>query len=121
MKIDRFEDMDVWKLSRELVKEIYSAAKTMNFSKDFGLTNQITRASVSVMSNIAEGFERKSNNEFIQFLFIAKSSAGEVRSQLYIAYDLNYITEVEFKKLLLKAETISKSISGFIKYLRAKK
>lgn len=121
MKIDKFEELDVWKLSRELVKEIYSAAKTLSFSKDFGLTNQITRASVSVMSNIAEGFERKSNTEFMQYLFIAKGSAAEVRSQLYVSYDLNYINKEQFDLLISKAEIISKSLSGFIKYMKSLK
>jgi four helix bundle protein len=80
--------------------------------------NQVTRASVSIMSNIAEGFERKSNNEFVQFLFVAKGSAGELRSQLYVAFDLKYIDEKKFNELLQKTEEISKSLSGFIKYLR---
>ena len=109
--------MEVWQISRELVKEIYLIADKDNFNRDFGLKNQITRSSISVMSNIAEGFERKSTKEFIQFLFIAKGSAGEVRSQLYIAIDLDYINEIEFKNLFDKVELISKSISGFIKYL----
>ena len=110
--------MEVWQISRELVKEIYLIAGKDNSNRDFGLKNQITRSSVSIMSNTAEGFERKSAKEFIQFLYIAKGSAGEARSQLYIALDLQYINESEFKNLFNQVEIISKSISGFIKYLR---
>lgn len=117
MKINRFEDMEVWQLARGLVKDIYEQTNKDFFSRDFGLKNQITRAGISVMSNIAEGFERKSNKEFIQYLFIAKGSAGEVRAQLYIALDLEYISEEEFNKLFNKTEIISKSLSGLIKYL----
>ncbi len=111
--------MEVWQIARELVKEIYLITANDNFNRDFGLKNQITRSSVSIMSNIAEGFERKTNKEFIQFLFIAKGSSGEVRSQLYVALDLKYISEIEFEMLLNKTEIISKSLSGFIKYLKS--
>ena len=109
--------MEVWQLARELVKDIYGHTEKDFFNKDFGLKNQITRAGISVMSNIAEGFERKSNREFIQYLYIAKGSAGEVRAQLYVALDLKYITDKEFRVLFDKAEIISKSLSGLIKYL----
>jgi four helix bundle protein len=98
MKINRFEDMEVWQFDRGLVKEIYEYCGREGFNKDFGLKNQITRAGVSIMSNIAEGFERKSNKEFTQYLFIAKGSAAEVRTQLYVALDLAYLNESEFKK-----------------------
>lgn len=113
--------MEVWQLARELVKKTYNLTDKEGFNKDFALRNQITRASVSIMSNIAEGFERKSNKEFTQFLFIAKGSAGEVRAQLYVALDLNYINDEEFSILLEKTETISKSLSGLIKYLSKSK
>lgn len=110
--------MEVWQLARNLVKEIYEHTNKESFNKDFALKNQISRSSISIMSNVAEGFERKSNKEFVQYLFIAKGSAGEVRSQLYIALDLQYINEKEFKDLFEKVEKISKSLSGLIKYLK---
>ena len=117
MKIERFEDMEVFQMARKLVQEIYTITNEKVFNKDFGLRDQIRRASVSIMANIAEGFERKSNKEFIQFLFIAKGSCGEVRSHIYIASDLGYINDEISESLHNKAITISKSLSGFIKYL----
>ena len=119
MKIERFEDLEVWQLSRELVKSIYKLTSGTKFSKDFGLANQIQRSAVSIMSNIAEGFERKSKKEFINFLYIAKGSCGELRSQLYIALDLNYINKDEFQTNYQSAEKISKSLGGFIKYIQS--
>lgn len=119
MKFNRFEEIDVWKLARELVKDIYSITELQSFSKDFGLKDQIRRSAVSIPSNIAEGYERKSNAEFIRFLYISKGSAGELRTQLYLASDLNYIDEETLNKLLNKVEIISKSLSGFIKYLHS--
>ncbi len=84
MKVERFEDLHVWQLSRKLVVEIYEVTSNDNFKKDYGLSSQIQRASVSVLSNIAEGFEKGYNKEFIRFLYIAKGSIGEVRAQLYV-------------------------------------
>lgn len=110
--------MEVWQFARDLVKEIYSITGKNDFHLDYSLKNQITRSSISIMSNIAEGFERKSTKEFIQYLFIAKGSAGEVRSQLYVAVDLNYINSKEFTELFEKVELISRSLSGFNKYLK---
>lgn len=113
-----FEDMEMWKRSRELVGFIYQVTKNNNFSKDFSLVDQIRRAAISVMSNIAEGFERGSNAEFIQFLYIAKGSCGEVRTQIYAALDQAYISSAEFlagKKLCVD---ISGQISGLIQYLK---
>ncbi len=86
-KIYRFEDLEAWKIARELTKEVYRTSKNDLFIRDYGLPDQICRASVSVMSNIAEGFERDGNKEFVNFLSIAKGSSGEVRSQLYVALD----------------------------------
>jgi len=91
MKFDRFEDIIAWQKAKELTIQVYQLFEN---SKDFGFKDQIQRASVSVMNNIAEGFERKSNNEFKQFLFIAKGSCGEVRSMLYLAKELNKISPV---------------------------
>ena len=117
--IEKFEDMEVWQHARSIAKAVYIHSKQGQFSKDYGLRDQIQRAAVSIMSNIAEGFERGTNKEFIQFLFIAKGSAGEVRSQLYIAFDLGYIEKDEFEKLNAELLSISQQLSGFIKYLRS--
>lgn len=117
MKIERFEELEVWQMARELVKYIYDITNEKYFLKDFGLKDQIRRSAVSIMANIAEGFERKSNKEFIQFLFIAKGSCGEVRSHIYVASDLGYINDEISESLHNKTITISKSLSGFIKYL----
>ena len=120
MRITRFEDIDAWQESRELVKLVYSAINASEkFQKDYRLANQIQGAAISVMSNIAEGFSRKGHKEFIQFLFISKSSAAEVQSQLYAALDQNYITQKTFEEIYNQAEKISKMNSGFIKYLKS--
>jgi len=121
MKINKFEDIKAWQLARELVKQVYKLTSSGKFQKDFGLKDQIRRAAISVMSNISEGFERNSINEFIQFLYIARGSAGEVRSQLYIALDLGYISKADFQEIFSKAEETSKAIFGFIKYLKSLK
>jgi four helix bundle protein len=115
--IEKFEDLEAWKISRELTKEIYRVSKNDSFFRDYGLRDQICRASVSVMSNIAEGFERDGNKEFVNFLSIAKGSSGEVRSQLYVALDQNYISETEFNMIYNKATQNSRVIAGLIKYL----
>lgn len=117
-KIERFEDIEAWQKSRKLTMDIYSITKSNGFHKDFALKNQIRRASVSVMSNIAEGFERSGTGEFIQFLAIAKGSAGEVRSQLYIALDQDYITQGKFKDMNGLTDEISNLIGGLMKYLQ---
>lgn len=117
-KIERFEDIIAWQKARVLCKIIKGFTRKPDFSKDFKLTGQILDASGSVMDNIAEGFERGGNKEFIQFLFISKGSAGEVKSQLYRAIDDNYITETEFHDAYQKADEIGKIIEGFIDYLQ---
>jgi len=117
MKIQKFEDMKVWQEARTLVNQIYKSTSKQKFSKDFGLRDQIQRAAVSVMSNIAEGYERDSNKEFIRFLLYSKGSVGEVRSLLYIAQDLSYLTEEELSKHYESAISIIKQISNFTKYL----
>jgi four helix bundle protein len=87
-KIERFEEMEIWQQARAVAKEVYAVSSQGGFGRDLGLRSQLQRAAVSIMSNIAEGFERGTNKEFVQFLFIAKGSAGEVRSQLFLALDL---------------------------------
>lgn len=114
MKIEKFEDILAWQKSRSMTLKIYSELKNL---RDFGFKDQICRASVSVMNNIAEGFERKSDNEFKHFLFIAKGSCGEVRSMLYLAKDLCYIAESEYFGLINISNEISRMISGLIKKL----
>jgi four helix bundle protein len=113
-----FEDLEIWKMARELSKEIYSATRNTRFSKDYGLVNQIRRASISIMSNIAEGFERQGNREFIQHLSVSKASCGELRSQLYVALDQEYIDLVQFESMTEHAKKLSIMISHFIDYLR---
>jgi len=116
-RIERFEDLDAWKKARELTKAIYQITSEGKFNRDFGLKDQIRRASVSVMSNIAEGFERKSDREFSRFLTIAKGSAGEVQSQLYVALDCGFLTSQTFRELNEKTSEISRLIGGFMRYL----
>ena len=111
------KDLDVWKLSIELVLDIYQICRQMPVHERYGLSAQMKRAAVSIPSNVAEGAARKSHKEFIQFLFISKSSAAEVQSHLYVAMDQGYITEKSFNEIYDKAEKVSKLTSGFIKYL----
>ncbi len=110
----RFEDLILWQRSRELTNLIYSYTRSGNFRSDFGLCDQIRRAGVSVMSNIAEGFGRGSNREFIQFLFVAKGSLAEVQSQLYVAMDQKYIDEKHFTSAYEKSVEIGKLITAFM-------
>ena len=118
MKITRFEDLKCWQEARDLTKIVYKATQNSNFKKDLRLSGQIQSAAGSVMANIAEGFVRRSNKEFVQFLFIAMSSAGEVQSHLYIALDQVYITQDVFEEIYEQANKTSRMISGLIKYLR---
>ncbi len=113
-----FEDLEVWILSRELTNKIYNVSSNGRFAKDFGLRDQIRRAAVSIMSNIAEGYERGGNQEFIQFLSIAKASCGEVRSQLYVAMDQCYVGKTKCEQLIDKFKKLSIMINNFIKYLK---
>lgn len=114
MRIEKFEDIIAWQKSKELTLKVY---ELFNNNKDYGFKDQIQRASVSIMNNIAEGFERKSNKEFKQFLYIAKGSCGEVRSMIILALELKYIGKTEYEKILNLSLEISKIISGFIKTL----
>ena len=118
MAIKYFEDLEVWKEARLLTRQIYRSTKDLRFSKDFGLSGQIQRAVVSIMSNIAEGFERGGNQEFLQFLYFAKGSCGEVRAQLYVALDQGYVTQKESEELIKSCRRLSAMISNLIDYLR---
>jgi four helix bundle protein len=111
-KVERFEDLIAWQKSRVLTRDIYTVTRQPMFAKDAGLSNQIQRAAVSVMSNIAEGFERGNRGEFHQFLSIAKSSCAELRSQLYIAFDIGYIDKPRFDTLLADAEEVARIVGG---------
>ncbi|HLB75176.1 MAG TPA: four helix bundle protein [Sedimentisphaerales bacterium] len=116
-----FEDLPVWKNARELAVQVYRTTSKGRLRDDYGLRNQIQRAAVSVSSNIAEGFERGSKQESIQFLYVAKGSCGELRSQLFIANDIGYIDDTDSKNLLKSATNVSKQIGGFIEYLKTSK
>lgn len=116
--INKFEDIEGWKSGRELKQSVYKCSKTGEFAKDYALKDQIRRAAMSVTANIAEGFERGGNREFIQFLSMAKGSCGEVQDHLYTALDESYIDQAEFKKLYLKAAETGKLLAGFMKYLQ---
>ncbi len=118
MKISRFEDLDCWKEARVLVKKVYNATENNRFGKDTRLARQIQAAAASSMANIAEGLIRRSDKEFIQFLFIAMSSTAEVRSHLYIALDRQYITRESFDDIYEQANKTGRLISSLIKYLR---
>jgi four helix bundle protein len=121
MKINRFEDIKAWQEARELVKLVYNAiAANKEFTKDFRLANQILASAVSTMANIAEGFSRQSRKEFIQFLFIAKGSAAEIQSHLYVAFDLSYINQKNFEEIYDRADKVSRMLSNFIKYLKSR-
>jgi len=118
MQVKNFEDLEIWRDARRLTKEIYDLTVRSKFVKDFALSAQIRSAAISIMSNIAEGFERAGNQEFIQFLYIAKGSCGEVRSQLYAAIDQGYISATESERLLNSFRRLSSMIGGLIKYLK---
>jgi four helix bundle protein len=120
MKLSRFEDLECWQEARALVKEIYAMTRNDSFKKDLRLCSQIQAAAASIMANIAEGFIRRSSKEFVQFLFIAMSSAAEVQSHLYIALDQGYILQVQFNAVYQQSNKVAMIISGLIKYLRTK-
>lgn len=114
----RFEDLAFWQQARELTELIYALTQKDGFAKDYGLKDQIQRAAVSVMSNIAEGFSRGTNVEFLQFLFIAKGSLSEVQSQLYVALDLAYISQDQFRQAYAKADQVAKTMNSFIQAVK---
>ena len=117
-KIKKFEDIESWKVARKLTKQIYQITAAGDFTRDFGLKDQIRRASVSILSNIAEGFERGGDQEFLQYLSVAKGSCGEVRAQLYVALDQDYLTLERFEILSKGAMEVGQLISGLMKYLK---
>jgi four helix bundle protein len=110
--IRRFEDIVAWQKARSLTKSIYTASQNGRFAKDFGLRDQIQRAAVSIMSNIAEGFERSRNREFHQYLSMAKASCAEVRSLLYVSVDTGYLSDDQFAMVLSAAEETARIIGG---------
>ena len=117
-RIDRFEDLESWRVGSQLRHAVYRVTRTEPFSKDYALVSQIRRAAISVTSNIAEGFERGGNREFIQFLSQSKGSVGEVKDQLYTAFDEGYISKQEFDLAYDLAEQTTRLIGGFMSYLR---
>jgi four helix bundle protein len=121
IKIDKFEDLIAWQKARELTKEIYFITSRGGFSKDYGLRDQIRRAVVSIMSNIAEGFDRGGRAEFHQFVVVAKGSCAEVRSQLYVAHDIGYISKEEFNRLNNMTLELSRILGGLRKSLDKKR
>jgi len=117
MKIKRFEDLECWKEARNLVKMVYKITKIEPFSRDYRLRDQITGAGISIMNNIAEGFDSQSNNEFVRFLRISRRSISEVENCLYVAIDQDYIANNEFEKIYQQSEKTRKIVDGFLRYL----
>lgn len=117
-KIERFEDILAWQKARELTKEIYTHTRSGAFAKDFGLRDQIQRTSVSIMGNVAEGFERGGDKEFVQFLSVSKGSCGETKSHLYVAMDQKYISPTQFEQLYSNADEVGRLLAGFMGYLQ---
>lgn len=117
MKYKKFEELPIWKLSLELTKKIYDLANLPGFNKDFKLRDQVRGATISISSNIVEGFEKNNNNEFIRFLKISKGSAGEVRNQLYAALAVGHILESQFNEINTELISLADQIGGFIAYL----
>jgi four helix bundle protein len=116
--ITRFEDIRAWQTARELTRRVYAVSNQGAFARDYGLRDQMRRASVSIMSNIAEGFESDTQQQFIRFLGHAKASAGELRAQLYVALDVGHIDDDDFKALFDQADKASRQLSRFVSYLK---
>lgn len=119
MKVKRFEDLDCWQEARTITRTVYALTTGGLFKKDHSLTDQVRRAAISIMTNIAEGFSRQEDREFTQFLFISKSSASELQSHLYVALDQQYIHQNDFDSLYEQLESKQKRISNLIKYLKS--
>lgn len=118
-KINRFEEIEAFQAARDLTRIVYKLSKDGAFSRDFGLRDQMRRAAVSIMSNIAEGFESRTRALFIEFLGRAKGSAGELRAQCYVAFDAGYLPDEVFQDLVCRVEICSKQLSNFISYLKS--
>lgn len=118
--IVRFEDIEAWQTARELTRQVYDMTRQGEFARDFGLRDQMRRASVSIMSNIAEGFESRTQSLFIDYLGRAKASAGELRAQVYVAKDIKYLDQIEFSQLFESCDKCSRQIARFIQYLAQK-
>jgi four helix bundle protein len=118
LPITRFEDIEAWQMARELNRLVYEVTQKNNFSRDFALKDQVRRASVSIMANIAEGFDSGTNAEFTRFLSYAQRSCSELQSEIYVALDQHYLTKEEFKEIYLLADQTKAKIGGFIKYLK---
>ena len=118
MPVENFEELEIWKEARRLTRAIYQLTKREKFSRDFALRDQIQRAAISIMSNIAEGFERDGNQEFVQFLYVAKASSGEVRSQLYVAFDQGYLLKADSEESIVAFRRLSGMIGNLISYLK---
>jgi four helix bundle protein len=117
-RIERFEDIEAWRLAREATRKIYLLTAEGDFYRDFALKDQVRRSSVSIMGNIAEGFEREGNREFVNFLGIAKASCAETKSHLYVALDQKYVTETQFRDAYDCLDETGRRIGGFMSYLR---
>jgi four helix bundle protein len=117
--ISRFEDLECWQEGRKIVNRVYRVCSVGSFKRDYSLMDQMKRAAISIMANIAEGFSRRGNKEFIQYLFIAKSSAAELQSHLYVVLDQEYISKSQFDELYEQADKVQRKISNFIKYLKS--
>jgi len=117
--IERFEDIEAWQTARGLTQLVYSLSNRGSFAQDWGLRDQMRRAAVSILSNIAEGFESRTQSLFIDYLGRAKGSAGELRAQAYVALDAGYLTTVEFEQVFDQVDKCSRQLSRFIQYLKA--
>ncbi|MBC7170078.1 four helix bundle protein [Candidatus Bipolaricaulota bacterium] len=120
MAIERFEDIEAWRAARKLASSVYAVSRRADLDKDFGLKDQLKRAAASVMANIAEGFDSRSDHEFVRFLSYAYRSASELQSHLYIALDQGYLSETQFNQLYGETVEVKKLINGFIRYLKQK-
>jgi len=118
MRVKSFEDLECWQEARKLTKNIYMYIKRSDFAKDFRLSGQISGASISIMNNVSEGFDSRSNNEFVRFLIYSRRSCSEVQNCLYIALDQNYILKKEFSSTYKHCEKVRKIIDGLIRYLK---
>lgn len=120
-EIKRFEDLEVWQEARIIVQHVYRATSDRDYSRDLSLRDQVRRAAVSMMANIAEGFSRRSNREFVQYLFIAKASAAEVQSHLYVALDQGYVSQEQFQRLYERIDRYARQVSALITYLLSRR